>query len=126
MAWMLVVSIAVAGALGALARWFLSEAMQAMLGEGGPYGAFAANVLGCAAFGFLLQYSATGVLGPQLKLALLVGFLGSFTTFSTYVADVVTLVQNDQLARACVWVMAHNAAGLAFFLVGTRVARSLS
>lgn len=120
---MLVLWIAVAGAFGALARWALSLALQAGFGSGAPQGAFAANVIGCGLFGLLLQLSARGLLAPQLKLALLVGFLGSFTTFSTYVADVVGLVRDDRMGAACVWVLAHNALGLFAFVLGTAAAR---
>lgn len=125
MAAMLVLWLAAAGAAGALARFFLCQAFQTVLDAAAPAGPLAANVVGCALFGLVLELAAGGVIGPQVKLVLLVGFLGSFTTFSTYAADVLALVQADRLAAACGWLFAHNALGFAALLAGVRVARWL-
>ncbi|MEZ5963447.1 MAG: CrcB family protein [Planctomycetota bacterium] len=122
---MLALWIALAGAFGALARWALALGLQAVFGMGAPQGAFAANVLGCAAFGLVMQLANTGIIAPQTKLALLVGFLGAFTTFSTYVADVVALARDGQLVAAGVWVLAHNGLGVLAFLLGAGVGRQL-
>lgn len=113
--------IAVAGAVGALARWCLAEWTRGLV-PGVPGGALVVNVLGCLLFGFLAHHVPVAT-SPQVKACLLVGFLGAFTTFSSYVADVVEVVEQGRLAAALVLVAAHNGLGLAAFVLGARLAR---
>ncbi|HLU39149.1 MAG TPA: CrcB family protein [Planctomycetota bacterium] len=113
--------IASAGALGAVLRYALGELLAALAGATPPLGAFAANVLGCFLFGLVTGLIPAENAGP-LRVALLVGFLGSFTTFSTYVGDVVQLVQAGRLAAAAGWVAAHNGLGLLALLAGAGAA----
>jgi CrcB protein len=118
---MLVFWLAVAGALGALARWGLHLALApAAL----PLGALAANLLGCALFGVVMQLAAGAVVGPRMQVVLASGFVGAFTTFSTYVADVVTLAQAGRMGIAVGLALAHNAGGVLGFLGGLWAARA--
>lgn len=113
---------------GAVLRWALGLWLNAMP-PGLPWGTLAANVLGgflvgCAMAG--LSDSATGV-DPQtlrsLKLLLVTGFLGGLTTFSTFSAEVVTLLQDGRWLPAAGWALLHLLGSLAMTALGIGAAR---
>jgi CrcB protein len=82
------------GFFGAILRWALSDWVR-LSGRGAlfPYGTLAVNVLGCFAIGFLVQLGeAFGLVGPTVRSFVLVGFLGAFTTFSTFSLETVNLL----------------------------------
>lgn len=119
-------AVAAGGALGALARYGLTAAVHAAVGRGFPWGTLAANVLGSFAMGLLyvllLERSAAG---PELRALLLTGFLGAFTTFSTFSVETLDLLEAGALGRAAVNVAVSVAACLAAAWLGTGLARQL-
>ncbi len=89
-----IIFLALAGALGTLGRYALSGLAYRLLGAGFPYGTLAVNLLGCLLIGFLMQVGLTSDVVPrQLRFAMTVGFLGAFTTFSTFGYETVRLVE---------------------------------
>ncbi len=119
---MLILWLALAGSFGAVARYMLATAIPPAAHETLPIGIMVVNVLGCTAFGFVVKLGASGGwLGPQAQVVLLVGFLGAFTTFSTYVADLVDLVRAGSLGLAVLQVVGHNVLGVLGLLAGTWV-----
>ena len=89
------------GALGALARFLLSTSITEKLGSGFPYGTLMVNVLGSFVMGFLaiLLVERMG-LDPLLRLGIFVGFLGAFTTFSTFSMETLNLFEQGLPLRA--------------------------
>ena len=82
---MILIWIAVAGAAGALARYGLSGLAHALFGARLPWGTLAVNLTGCFALGVLAEIAArTGWVSAEFRTAAAIGFLGSFTTFSTF------------------------------------------
>ena len=72
----------------------LSGLVQRLAGERFPLGTMAVNLLGCLLFGFVWGYLEGRVgLSPQTRTIVLTGFMGAFTTFSTYAFETVTLVR---------------------------------
>ena len=95
------IAIAGGGAVGALFRFWVSSGVYQLLGRGFPYGTLAVNVIGSLAMGFLYvmlfeRLSAS----PELRGALLIGFLGAFTTFSTFSIETLNLIEQAELLKA--------------------------
>jgi CrcB protein len=119
-------AIAVGGALGALLRYGMSLGVHGLLGRGFPYGTLTVNVTGSLAMGvlyvLLLERSA---LGPEWRLALLVGLLGSFTTFSSFAIETLVLVEEGAPWRALANVLASVFTCLVACWAGLWIGRSL-
>lgn len=113
--------LALFGALGALSRYYLGSWVQLALGLGFPVGTLIINVAGSFALGLVYGWSAA--LGPTWRVALGVGFLGAFTTFSTFSADTVRLIQGEQPGLAMLNVAASVLLGLGAAWVGILLSR---
>lgn len=97
--------IAMAGALGTLARYLVSAGAARILGARYPYGTFAVNVLGSFVIGFAMAlFISRGHMDSHLRMALTIGFLGGFTTYSSFAYETVTLIEGQRLAAAAGYV----------------------
>ncbi len=119
-------AVAAGGALGALLRYGVSLGVHGLLGRGFPYGTLTVNVSGSLAMGvlyvLLLERSA---LGPEWRLALLVGLLGAFTTFSSFALETLVLVEEGAHFRALANVVASVVTCLVACWAGLWIGRSL-
>ena len=96
-----VLLIAAAGSLGALLRYFLGAGIHHFAGHDFPWGTFIVNIMGCFLFGAALAMLDNGwFLSPETRVIVLTGFLGSFTTFSTYIFE------SGQMMREAQWLFA--------------------
>ncbi len=108
--------IGLAGLVGTLARYFLSGWVDRKWGETFPAGTLVVNLVGCFFAGFLYQITEERFLvDPILRASILVGFLGGFTTFSSFGVQTITLLRDSEYWFAAVNVLASNVLGL--FLV---------
>ncbi|KTB48170.1 camphor resistance protein CrcB [Dehalogenimonas alkenigignens] len=93
--------IAAAGALGSLSRYAVSGAVHAALGQSFAWGTLAVNLLGSFLLGFLMHLGLnTDLIPPHLRTAAAVGFLGAFTTFSTFSYETVRMIQDGAWGAA--------------------------
>jgi fluoride exporter len=93
--------IAIGGALGSVARYLLSTFVLRATGSLFPIGTFVVNLVGCVVFGAIAGAAEQRVpLAPELRLFLLVGVLGGFTTFSSYAFESFALVREGHLLAA--------------------------
>jgi CrcB protein len=114
----------VLGAFGALARYALSAFVGRVVASGFPWGTLVVNLLGCFLFGLVLTLGRErGVVPREVTDVLLVGFLGAFTTFSSFVNDTVGLAGAERLAAAALNVAAQNVGGIVCFFTGAALAR---
>ncbi|MDY6941741.1 MAG: fluoride efflux transporter CrcB [Pseudomonadota bacterium] len=91
--WLISLAIAAGGALGALARYWMSVWVQRVAGTDFPLGTLSVNVVGSLILGFLYSWSLTRAdSAPLVRSLLMVGFLGSFTTFSTFSVETLNLL----------------------------------
>ena len=102
--------LAIGGAAGTIARYTVAGVAQRWAGAAFPLGTFTVNMLGCLLFGLIWSVLETRAgLAGAIRLPVLTGFMGAFTTFSTYMFETTGLVQSGQFAFA-----ALNAAGQTF------------
>lgn len=117
--WQKLVLLGVAGAFGALSRYGLAGAVQSMTGATFPFGTLAVNALGSFAFGVVIALAEDRmVLSPDVRLIVLTGFMGSFTTFSTFAYESSALMRESQWGAAVANVLAQNALGIVCVLIG--------
>lgn len=115
------------GFLGAISRYLLSEYVQNLFRQTAfPYGTLAVNILGCFVLGLLSHAAgAKGLFDAQTRLFLMVGFVGAFTTFSTFSVESASLFQNGQSAAGMLNILSSNLLGLVFVFIGQSVATQL-
>lgn len=119
-------AIAVGGAAGALARWLVATGVYRWLGREFPWGTLAVNVAGSFAMGLLAVLLVERLtLGPAWRAGLLVGFLGAFTTFSTFALETVYLAGDGLGARAAANMVVSVAACVLAAVAGMQIARHL-
>ena len=119
-----VLSVAVGGAAGALARCGIVLLFQRYATSAFPFAILTANVLGSFAFGFIWSLMEDrGWVSENLRLLALTGFMGSFTTFSTFAFDSAMLWRSGSWGLLAANIILSNAAALAAIFLGFRAAR---
>jgi len=102
-----VFAISLGAALGALLRWWLGTRLNATLPTL-PLGTLAANLIGGYVVGVgIAFFAAFAAVSPEWHLFVITGFCGGLTTFSTFSAEIVTLLQQGRMVWACAAVAAH-------------------
>ena len=106
--WKAIAAVSVGGSLGALLRWWLGATLNAYF-PAIPPGTLAANLLGGYIVGMALAFFATyAAVAPEWRLLVITGFCGGLTTFSTFSAELVTLMQQGR----ALWALAAAAVHL--------------
>ncbi|MCA8972301.1 MAG: CrcB family protein [Planctomycetes bacterium] len=119
-----IVEVAIGGSLGATARFLAMELLRRRLGSGYPFGTLFVNVAGCFVLGLVLGYaSARGIGVIERHMLLVVGFLGSFTTFSTFIADADALGQRENPGAMLIYLVASVALGFGAFMLARSIGR---
>ena len=117
--------LAAAGALGTVARAGLTTLVQRGLGLKFPWGTLSVNVLGCFLFGLVWAITeGRARISPEMRFVVLVGFMGAFTTFSSYAFDTGMLAQDSRVGAAIGNVLLQNTVGILFLLVGLSVGKA--
>jgi len=121
-----VVWIGVAGFAGALSRYALSGWVADRSKGAFPWGTFVVNVAGCFALGLVFALLTERYLPhPTVRAALTIGFLGAYTTFSTFAFETMRLIDNGAVLLAGLNVLGSVAAGITAVYIGTWLGRAL-
>lgn len=122
-----VLLICLGASAGATSRYYLDLFLTYRLGASFPYGTFCINVTGCLLLGFFgsLALERGTLVPPELRLLLAVGFIGSYTTFSTFGFETVRLLEEGNLLLAIAYVLGSVLFGFLASYLGLVVARAL-
>lgn len=115
-----------AGGTGALLRYAVAGLVQARAGATFPWGTLVVNVSGCLLIGLLATwFESRSLLSAELRIAVLVGLLGGFTTFSTFGFETWRLLEGGELIGATANVIGSVLAGIAAVALGIQIGRLL-
>jgi CrcB protein len=120
--------VLIGGGLGAVARYIATTVIGARFGSTFPFGTFTVNIIGSFLMGFLMMFaiSERTTLPEPIRLLCTVGFLGGFTTFSSFSMETVTLFTGGQTALAFLNMGANFCLGLAAVWLGMGIARLIT
>lgn len=120
-------AIALGGAAGALSRHGIHLGITKWLGAGFPWGTLCVNIIGSFAMGVLIARFAHGQtnISPEIRSLLTTGFLGAFTTFSTFSLDFVTLWERGEMTQAALYLTASVLLSILGLMFGLMIGRSL-
>jgi len=119
-----VLYLSAGGVLGTLSRYFLGGIVQRWAGLGFPYGTFFVNLSGCFVIGFAATLAGDRLhSSTPLRSFFFVGFLGAYTTFSTYMFESFKLLQEGKLAIGAAYLLGSVALGMLGLWLGVLLAR---
>ena len=122
----LLLAVAAGSAAGGVARYLLSESLQARAGTAFPLGTLLVNLTGCLALGFIAHVVlSTGEFSPTTRALLTTGFCGGFTTFSAFAYETVSLMEEGSWLRASMNVGMSVGIGLVGIFAGAMAAKWL-
>ncbi len=111
--------VGLGGFLGANARYLLGGWVAARYGAAFPYGTFVINVTGSFILGFFLAFAQDRVwVAPAERLMFAVGFVGAYTTFSTFEYETIRLIQDREMFLAAVYMLGSVVTGAAATIAG--------
>ena len=113
-----ILAISCGASFGALFRWYLGLKLNSIYPDL-PMGTLSANLLGGYLIGFFIAFFATNTaLSPEWKLFIITGFLGGLTTFSTFSAEIITLMQSAKYMTAAFGAALHLGGSLFMTFAG--------
>ncbi len=118
------IAISLGAIPGALGRYYLTRFCTEWFGAGFPYGTFIVNLSGAFVMGFLVTFMLErSIVSPDLRSLVAVGFLGAYTTFSTYALDTSILLQSGNWGRTFLYWGGSALLGIASLEIGCVLAR---
>ena len=118
--------VMIAGGLGSGARFLIGRWAFGVFGAAFPYGTLIVNIAGCFALGVVAQLASTGMMNPELRTAIAVGFIGGFTTYSSFNQDTIGLFSSGAVGMAGLNVAITVMGGLAAGALGLIAGRLLT
>ena len=112
---MMFLSIFSGGGIGSVLRWLVTSRIAS------HWGVMLANIVGAMLIGMASEYFLSRTdLRPEVRSFIITGFLGGFTTFSTYLLDFTNLLNNERWYEACAYLAGSIVVGFAFLVLGAR------
>lgn len=117
-------SIAIGGAVGAVSRYLINISPAADLFEKFPFPTFLINISGSFLIGFLMIVLSDKVqVGENFRMAVIVGFIGAFTTFSTFEMEIFGLVRERHFTTAIIYLLLSVIVGFIGVIAGVETAK---
>jgi len=114
-----IIMILIGGSIGALSRYGLSGLISNNTGGNFPWGTITVNLCGCFIIGFLWKLANDIITIPvEFKALIFIGFLGAFTTFSTYGLETLNLLRDGEYFRASINILINNIGGIILVFTG--------
>jgi CrcB protein len=119
--------IAFGGALGSMARYWVGSTIANRVGTKFPYGTFVINITACVIIGFSLTFLAKRAgLNPAWRFLVPVGFIGAYSTFSTYEWETLSTMRTGAFFLAALYAISSLILGLAAVWGGSAIAEMIS
>ncbi|HUZ73873.1 MAG TPA: fluoride efflux transporter CrcB [Stellaceae bacterium] len=119
-------AIAIGGTLGCWARYAMTNLVQAIYGRDFPYATLSINTLGSFLMGFLfIETLERLTISPYVRIGMLTGFLGGFTTFSTFAMETLLLSEQGEMGKSALYAALSLALGFLGAFGGAYIARNL-
>ena len=121
------VLIALGRALGSMARYWVGSTIANRMGTKFPYGTFVINITACVIIGFSLTFLAKRAgLNPAWRFLVPVGFIGAYSTFSTYEWETLSTIRTGAFSLAAIYAVSSLILGLAAVWGGSAIAEFIS
>lgn len=122
-----VLSIAAGGAIGAVSRHFVNVASAGAFGLGFPWGTMIVNIAGSFVMGLLIGlFAQADHVTQDVRAFLTIGFLGAFTTFSTFSLDAVALYERGEMGLSAAYIIGSVVLSIAGLFAGLMLVRGMS
>ncbi|MFV0438243.1 MAG: fluoride efflux transporter CrcB [Desulfopila sp.] len=119
------IAVGLGGGIGSIGRYLITLLASTLGATGFPLGTFTANCGGCLLIGFFWSWFDRVPISNEFRLFLFTGFLGGFTTFSTYARESVQLFKAGETVHAVGYILFGNIAGLGMVAAGFLLAEKL-
>jgi CrcB protein len=120
------IAVAIGGVLGCWARFAMTNLVQTVYGRDFPLATLAINVLACFLIGLIFVATVERwPISPVLRIGMLTGFIGGFSTFSTFAMETVLLAEQGELGKSALYVVLSLVLGLFAAAGGAYLARAL-
>lgn len=120
-----ILAVASGGALGAVGRYLASGWVQDLTGGFFPWGTFLVNAVGSFLLGFSVVWLQTTLASAEMRTLVTIGFLGSFTTFSTFSFETVAMLRDGEWWRAGGYTLGSVTLGVAAVVAGGALAMGI-
>ncbi|CAK08056.1 fluoride efflux transporter CrcB [Rhizobium leguminosarum] len=119
--------VAFGGAIGSVLRYYVGQWALRLMGSAFPWGTLAVNVVGCFVIGVFAELIARKFdASVELRLLLITGFLGGFTTFSAFSLDAISLFERGEAVAGGIYIAASVGLSMAAVIAGLAVMRALA